>query len=198
MSNSNSGNKPTLKISFNSPVILWFCIICVAALVLNTITGGTTNKLFFSVYRSSMKNPLTYLRFILHVFGHANVSHLVNNMMMLLIVGPLLEEKYGQKNMIIIMAVTALVTGIAEVLFFPNVMLLGASGIVFAMILLSSFTSFKEGTIPVTFILVAVLYIGDQVISGVTKVDNVSNFTHIIGGAVGAVTGFMLNGKKTA
>ncbi|MCR5587410.1 MAG: rhomboid family intramembrane serine protease [Lachnospiraceae bacterium] len=188
-----SKNRPTLKISFNSPVILWFCIICVAALVLSKITGGFTDKLLFSVYRSSPLNPFTYIRLVGHVFGHSGISHLMGNLMLLLIIGPLLEEKYGSKDMIVVIVVTAVVTGIAEVIFFPNVMLMGASGVVFAMILLSSFTSFKEGTIPVTFIIVAILYIGDQVVSGITITDNISNFTHIIGGAVGAVIGFVAN-----
>lgn len=188
-----SKNRPTLKITFNSPVILWFCIICVAALVLSKITGGFTDKLLFSVYRSSPLNPFTYIRFVGHVFGHSGISHLMGNLMLLLIIGPLLEEKYGSKDMIVVIVITAVVTGIAEVIFFPNVMLMGASGVVFAMILLSSFTSFKEGTIPVTFIIVAILYIGDQVVSGITITDNISNFTHIIGGAVGAVIGFVAN-----
>ncbi len=193
---AGEGKKHTIRFSFNSPVILWFTIICVGALILNYITNGFTNKLLFSVYRSSMISPFTYIRFIGHIFGHANLTHLVNNLMMLLLIGPLLEEKYGSKSLVVIIAITAIVTGVAEVIFFPRVMLLGASGVVFAFILLSSFTSFKDGTIPVTFILVAALYIGNQVLSGITEVDNISNFTHIIGGAVGAVTGFVINKKN--
>ena len=33
-----------LKISFNSPVILGFAVICFGALILGVITGGRTNK----------------------------------------------------------------------------------------------------------------------------------------------------------
>ncbi len=51
----------------------------------------------------------------------------------------------------------------------------------FAFILLSSFTNFREGEIPVTFILVAVLFIGQQVWDGITIRDNISHMTHIIG-----------------
>jgi GlpG protein len=113
--------------------------------------------------------------------------------MLLLVVGPMLEEKYGSSNMIFVILSTALITGIVNFIFFPNVQLLGASGVVFALILLSSFASMKEGEIPLTFILVTVVYIGQQVYSGLFSSNNVSELTHIIGGFVGAGTGFMLN-----
>ena len=38
-----------LKISFNSPVILVFTILCFAALLLGQATDGKTTDLFFSV-----------------------------------------------------------------------------------------------------------------------------------------------------
>ena len=72
-------------------------------------------------------------------------------------------------------------------------MLLGASGIVFALILLSSISRTEGGAIPVTFILVAILYIGQQVWQAITVRDNVSYMAHIAGGAVGAGLGFLLN-----
>ena len=75
-------------------------------------------------------------------------------------------------------------------------MLLGASGVVFALILLSSFTCVREGEIPLTFILVAIIYIGQQIYEGLFIQDNISNLTHILGGLVGAVLGFVMNRNK--
>lgn len=184
------------KVSFNSPVILGFTLICFAALILGTLTGGRTNIMLFSVYRSSLMNPLTYIRFVGHIFGHAGWEHFIGNIMLILVVGPLLEEKYGSSNMLFVILATALVTGIVNFVLFPHVRLLGASGVVFALILLSSFTSMKEGSIPLTFILVAVLYIGQQVYEGIFVNDNVSNLTHILGGLVGAGLGYALNKNK--
>lgn len=188
-------NTPGLRISFNSPVILGFTIICFITLLLDLLTNGSTNLLFFSVYHSPLGNPLTYVRFIGHIFGHAGWEHFIGNFMLILIVGPLLEEKYGSADLLFVILATALVTGIANYVFFPQYRVLGASGVVFAMILLSSFTSFKEGTIPLTFILVAVLYIGRQIYSAIFILDNVSNFSHILGGIVGAALGFFMNGS---
>lgn len=182
-----------VRISFNSPVILGFVLLCFAALLLSDFTGGKTTAMFFSVYRASLTDPLTYVRFIGHVFGHAGWDHLMGNIMLILVVGPLLEEKYGGANMLLVILATAVVTGIVHFIFFPQIQLLGASGVVFALILLSSFTSIKNGEIPLTFILVAVIYIGQQVYQGLFIQDNVSNLTHIIGGFVGAGLGYAMN-----
>lgn len=188
----NNPHKLKNKISFNSPVILGFTAICLVSLLLNMLTHGASNNMIFSVYRSSLLNPLTYVRF----FGHASWSHFMNNIMYILIIGPLLEEKYGKADTIMIIAVTALATGLINFIFFPHVQLLGASGVVFAFILLSSFTSFQNGKIPVTFIIVAVIYIGQQIYSGVFEKNNISELTHIIGGFVGSAFGFAENKIK--
>ena len=189
-------NKRKLQLSFNAPVVLGFTILCFVVLVLDTVTNGNITNSFFSVYRSSLVNPATYIRFFGHVVGHAGWDHFMGNIMMILVVGPLLEEKYGSSNILFVILSTALVTGIVNFVFFPNVQLLGASGVVFAFILLSSLTSITEGKIPITFILVAIIYIGEQVYSGIFINDNVANLTHIIGGLVGSVLGYIMNKYK--
>ena len=189
-----SQRKTTLpKIAFNAPAVLGFAGACLAAMLLNIFTGGASNRLVFSVYRASLANPLTWVRMVCHVFGHADWNHLLNNMMYLLLLGPMLEEKYGSKNVLLVMLAAALLTGLINFIFFPGTMLLGASGVVFAMILLSSITRTQDGAIPLTFILVAALYVGQQVWQAVTTHDNVSYMAHIAGGAVGAALGFGLN-----
>ena len=105
-------------------------------------------------------------------------------------------KKYKSRTLIEIIIITALVTGIINYIFFPNIALCGASGIVFAFIILASFTGFKDGEIPLTFILVATIYIGQQIYNGITVNDNVSQMAHITGGLVGSITGYILN-KKT-
>lgn len=178
------------KIDYNSPVVLSFVFISFISLILGYITGGFTTQLLFTVYRSSPLNPLTYLRLFLHVLGHANATHFIGNMTLFLVIGPMLEEKYGSRDLLIMFLITALLTGIIEIILFPHNGLLGASGIVFMMIILSSITSVKNGTIPLTMIMVAFFYLGSQVISGIFVQDNVSQLCHIIGGILGGVYGF--------
>ena len=188
--------KKKLKISFNAPVVLGFACICLVALILSFITGGRSNEALFMTYHSSLKSPLTYLRFFTHVMGHSGWAHFIGNMSYILLLGPMLEEKHGSAKLIKIMLVTALVTGLVNYIFFWKVALCGASGIVFAFILLTSFTNFREGEIPLTFILVAVIYLGQQIFDGIMVQDNVSNLSHIIGGVVGGAYGYFLNKKS--
>ena len=189
-----SGRK--VQVSFNSPVILGFTIMCFIVLILDQVTAKATTNALFSVYRSSLLSPLTYVRFFGHVLGHAGWEHFISNIMLILIVGPLLEEKYGSSNILFVILTTAFVTGVIQFIFFPGVQLLGASGVVFALILLSSLTSITEGKITLTFILVAVIYIGEQIYQGLFIRDNVSNLTHIVGGIVGSGLGYVLNRNK--
>ena len=185
--------KKGLKISINSPVVLGFSAICLIALVLSIVTKETTNKLLFMTYHSSLTNPLTYLRFFTHVFGHSGMEHFMGNITYILLLGPLLEEKYGSKLLIHSIVITALITGVVNYVLFPDIALCGASGVVFTFILLSSFTGFKDREIPLTFILVAVIFIGQQVYEGIMLKDNISNLSHVLGGVVGSVMGYLLN-----
>lgn len=182
-------------ITFNSPVVLSFVIISFGVMAANYLTGGLSNKLLFVTYHSSLADPMTYVRFFTHVFGHLGWSHYIGNMMYLLLLGPMLEEKYGSRAIIEVILITALITGLTNWFLFPSVALCGASSVVFAFILMTSFTSFKEGEIPLTVILVAVIFIGQQVYEGLFVADNISNMAHIVGGMVGAVAGYTLNKK---
>ena len=190
-----SGKK--LRITFNSPFVLGFALACTLVMLLGLLTGESSTAMLFSTYGSPWNDPLTYVRLFTHVLGHAGLIHLINNMAYILLLGPQLEEKYGWKVLLAVILATAFVTGIVHNIFSPRTMLLGASGVAFAFILLTSFTEFREGEIPMTFILVAVIYLGQQLWDGLTVEDNVSNISHIIGGLVGSGTGYLLNvGKK--
>ena len=181
------------RITFNSPVILAFVFISLGAMIANYLTMGVSNKLLFMTYHSSLLSPMTYVRFFTHVLGHSGWSHYIGNMMYLLLLGPMLEEKYGSRTMVEVILITGLMAGLVNWLLFPTVGLCGASSVVFAFILMTSFTSFKEGEIPLTVILVAVIFIGQQVYEGLFVQDNISNMGHILGGIVGAVVGYTMN-----
>ena len=120
----------------------------------------------------------------------------IGNAGYLLLLGPMLEEKYGSRMLLEIIAITALATGVVNYIFFWNIGLCGASGVVFSFIVLASFTGFNEGEIPLTFILVAVIFVGQQIYEGITISDNISNMAHIVGGLVGAIIGYLLNQRK--
>ena len=183
------------KITYNAPVTLTFAIAALAAAVLGMISPKIT-ALFFSVYRSSLADPLFYIRLFGHILGHADLSHFLGNFTIILLVAPMLEEKYGGKRLLIMILFTALITGLINVIFFPGTALLGASGVAFMMILLSSYTGSREGEIPLTLILVAILYLGQEIVNGIISTDNISQMGHIIGGICGGWFGWLICNKK--
>lgn len=178
-------------LSYNSVIILSFFFISLFALILNYLTKGKSNILLFSSYRSSIFNPLTYLRLITHIFGHASWSHFMNNFLYILLIGPMIEEKYGSINLIIMILSTAVITGILNTLFSKK-RILGASGIVFMLIILSSFVNINTGKIPVTLILICIFYVVNEIISGIFKKDDISHIGHLIGAVCGFVFGFYI------
>ncbi len=185
-----------LIIRFNAPVILTFALLSLLVLGLDALTGGSTTSQFFCVYRSSLGDPLTFIRLFGHVLGHSGYDHYMNNMLLLLLVGPALEEKYGSRTMFMTIVITALVTGLVHFIFFPGSALMGASGIVFMMIVLSSFTEMKKDGIPVTLIIVVIFYLGSEIADAIFNRDNISQLTHIVGGLCGMVFGFSFKGRK--
>lgn len=61
--------------------------------------------------------------------------------------------------------------------------------------MLVSFIDFREEEISITFILVATIFIGQQVYEGIAVQNNISNIAHIVGGIVGAIIVYGLNVK---
>lgn len=187
-----------MKLSFNAPVVLGFTFVAAIVFALSEWVIQDLNVMYFaSTGHFNFSDPFDYFRLGSHAIGHANWEHLLGNFAIILLIGPILEERYGSKNLLIMMAVTAIVTGILNNVLWDTG-LLGASGIVFMMILLSSLVSFKSGTIPLTFILVAALYLGQEIYAEFTKDDNISHFAHILGGVCGMLFGFVLGAEKKA
>lgn len=180
------------KISYNAPLTLTFSICAVIIMVSHTLTSGQSTIQYFSVYRSHVGDPLFFVRLFTHVLGHGSWEHLSGNVLLLLILGPMLEEKYGTKDLLLMFLWTAFMTGMINLVLFPHA-LLGASGIVFMMIVLSSFTKARKSEIPLTMIIVTVVYIGREVAAAWLTNDNISRITHITGGMVGAWFGFKAN-----
>lgn len=184
------------RITINAPFTIWFTVACVAVFLIGLATGGMTTVHLFSIGDGfSWANPFAYPRLFLHTLGHASVQHLTFNLALILLIAPMLEEKYGAVRLLVVSAVTAVVTALCMLLFF-NGLLLGASGIAFAFIILASFGGARSGTIPLTFILVATIYLGRELYMVFGPDDSIARFAHVLGGCAGGIFGFRWLGRR--
>jgi membrane associated rhomboid family serine protease len=184
-----------LRIRYNAPVILTFAIASAVVLLVSQLTGGALVSAFFTLEPFfNAASPLSWLRLVTYVIGHASWQHLIGNFSFILLIGPVLEEKYGSVPLLLMMIVTALATAILNILLIRKG-LLGASGIVFMLILLSSFTNIRKGEIPITFLLIVALYVVREFVNALHP-DQISQLAHIAGGVVGGLFGFLIGARE--
>lgn len=184
-----------LRVIYNAPVTLTFSIAMAVITTMEYFLPGFTGTFFTAPGRIGSEmgfdwtSGLDYFRLFTHALGHQDWEHLLGNLAFILLLGPLLEERYGSAMLTLMIVITALVTGVLNVCFIPRP-LLGASGIAFMMILLSSFTAISKHQIPLTFLLVLALYMGRELLVGLQD-KNVSSLAHIAGGLCGSLFGFL-------
>ena len=186
-----------MRIRYNAPLTLTFAIIASLLVLIDQVSGAHLIPTYFMVPGKGMFNtsdPVDWITLFTHTLGHSGWDHLLSNMALLLLLGPILEEKYGSLSLFFMIFVTAVVTGLLNAFLFPTA-LLGASGIVFMMILLTSFTNNRNGDIPLSFILILILYLAVEVINAFSY-DDISQFAHIIGGVCGSLFGFLRPRKR--
>jgi membrane associated rhomboid family serine protease len=186
-----------MRIRYNAPTVLTFAFVSFLVLVLSQTVVPSLAKYWFAVPGRggfSAGSIRHWFAIVSHIAGHANWTHLISNFSFILLIGPILEENYGSLPLLFMILITALVTGVLNVLFFPKP-LMGASGVVFMMILLASFTNFNRGEIPLTFILVLILYLGRELVNSFSA-NNISEFAHIVGGFCGSLFGFFRPPKR--
>ncbi len=178
-----------MKIKYNAPVILTYSIAAIC--VLASVSSGFSARYFSSPADFSFASPLFYVRLASYIAGHSGWQHLAGNLIVILLIGPLLEEKYGSGRLLEIILVTAVLTALLNTLLFST-SLAGGSGIAFMLIILSSFSNIRAREIPLTFIIIAGVFIGSEV-AEIFKIDRISQFSHLAGGFVGAIYGFFRN-----
>lgn len=188
-----------MKITFNSPVILTYTFIACIVQALSDTIWPNFNQNYFSVAGTIHWAYVgDYFRMFSYVAGHAGWEHLIGNFSIILLIGPILEERYGWKKLLLMILATAAVSAIFNSILFDSG-IIGASGVAFMMILLSSMVNFKSGTIPLTFILIACLYLGREIYHAFGPEDNISQFGHIIGGVIGTGFGYIFGaGNKSS
>ena len=198
---TSSRKKDHFGVVYNAPVTLTFSLLCIAVILLkqklqNLPVIFTAPGCQASDFAFNWKDPIHYLRLVLHVFGHTDWNQLTGNLAFILLLGPALEDKFGSGLLALMMMITAFISGVINACFIPSV-LMGASGLVFMMILLSSVTAADKTKIPLTFILICLIYVGKEFLiheeAGTAAVMTVA---HIAGGICGSILGFLGMGSS--
>ncbi len=178
-----------MRITFNAPFTLVFALIASILLALALMTGGN-----FSVFalngNFNFSDWHCYIGLFTYPLSHLNMQHLVANFGIILLLGPILERKYGWKKLLTLCLGTSFVIGIVHIIISDNY-LIGASGLVFLFIVLASLVDSSGKEIPITFILVAALFLGQEII-GSFKHDTVSQMAHVCGGLMGIFYRYVL------
>ena len=182
--------KHSVTIQYNAPVTLTFALLSLLALALNELTDGWTTQNLFCFYKSALTDYLTYPRAVLHVLGNTSLTTCTGNIIVMLVVGPAAEERFGSAKVFVAVLLTAIAGALIMWFLFPQSTIMGASGVLFCMMMLTSFASMRGGAIPITLILVIILYLGSEILQAVTGTAGLPELTHIAGGVVGLLLGF--------
>jgi rhomboid protease GluP len=180
------------KVTLDAPVTL---LLVAAAAVLVLVPGSTALLRLDPIGPTALFNPRWYLGVVGHVLAHQNFAHFIGNASLFLLLAPGLERRFGALGFAILLGLLAAVTGVSAsvVLFFTQKSLVGASGVVFALIFLHAMVEGRGREVPLTAILLGVLW-GSKELLGLFDASNVSNSAHLNGALWGFLFG--LAGRK--
>lgn len=176
-----------MRITVKAPLTIIFTITTVVFYFLLQ-TNGPIPRVFVLHGDLQFDNPLFYPSLVMYTMGHVSINHMVGNLSLFLLLGHIIEKRYGSRKMFFMLTITGALTALVHIALFDH-KLIGASGLVFMMIVLSSLVDIRAKEVPISFILIVLLFIGKEVVESFES-DAVSQFAHIFGGVMGAFFGF--------
>lgn len=182
-----------MKITVKAPLTVIFSLVTVACFFIFQ-NGDTIPRMFILHGDFEFTNPWWYASLLGYTMGHVTVSHLIGNISLFILLGHIVEKRYGSVRMFYMLTITGAVTALLHIILF-NHRLIGASGLVFMLIVLSSLVDLKDKEIPLTFILIVLLFIGKE-IYGSFQSDSISQLAHISGGVLGGVFGYVFKRRS--
>lgn len=109
-----------MRIRYNAPTVLTFTLFCAVILFLTHASFPSMMVNWFAVPGKNTfeaGNMRHWITIFTHIMGHANWTHFIGNFTLILLIGPMLEESYGSLNLLIMILITAFVTGLLNILF---------------------------------------------------------------------------------
>lgn len=184
----------------DAPLVLGFCGVCFVIQWISTNIYPGLNSKYFSMLplaSSSMLSPLFYLRLFSHCLGHASWTHLSGNLSIITIVGPTCEMAFGTWPLMVFMLLTAFSTGFvhyATILAGLQIdrAVMGASGLLFMLLVLAPSRDHPEGKIRASFIFLMFFWVWKEFVGIVGAAnDGISHEAHAVGAVVGGLVGLL-------
>ena len=193
---------------FDSPVVLVFSVVSTVIFISDLILKLNLSEKIFecpgakSVPAFDFKSALSYVKLVIYPFGGENSTSFFLNIGFILLLGPVLEERYGSIMLALMIFITSLVGGVLTACV-STFGISGCGGIVFMMIILSVLSVFIKKQLPVSWIFIFALYLAFSLFSG-KKIsgfmpfmqNNVPVFIQLASGICGSLFGFFVCPKK--
>jgi membrane associated rhomboid family serine protease len=173
-----------MRFSFNAPVtIVW-----AAAAVLLTALNPVGVQFMGLDPGLGWTQPARYVQLIGWSMAHSNWDHLLSNLPLFLLLGPLVEKRHGPCATLACFVSTSVVIGVLHVTL-SHAILVGASGLVYMLVILAGLDSTRKDGIPLTLPFVAALFLFRDLV-GVFQNNQISELAHLAGAGCGLVWGW--------
>ena len=165
-------------------VVINFIVFCLTQFLMPSLTYYLALVPRYILYRH------WYWQFLTYMFVHGSVSHFLFNMLSLYIFGSAVERRIGSREFTLYYLLCGTLCGVASYAMYylanTNVVLLGASGAIYA--LLSLFSAlypraviYVFGIIPVQAPFLIIIYFVIELADGLFSYDGVAHMTHLFG-----------------
>lgn len=207
--------KSKFKVRYDSPVTLTVTILTVLLFIIDSaLLKGKMSEAVFTSYGTlsdkafASSNALSYIRILLHVFGTTSWSALLINSAFFLLIGTVLEDRYGSVIFALMIFISALVSGVIGI--FSPLDMCGATPVIFMMIFLSAVTMISKRNLQISWVLIMVLYTAYSMATAFEKngaliegngfirffQSNISTFICMAAGVASSLFGFLSSPKK--
>lgn len=199
-----AGKKLNLKFSYDAPVSQTFVILSFVIFLIDLFALKFKLNTTYLISPTSSQgvlpfvfsDPLSWARIFLYIFGGKDQVVLVTNLLLVILIGPTMEERYGSVIIGIMFFVSALFSAVLNTLVCKNGMS-GCGSVVFMLLILNAMMFFTKKTISATSITMIVLFVCREFF---IKNDNgiAGSLITLAGGLCGSLFAFIASPKARA
>jgi len=163
----------------NRSVVMPIVIINVIMFFLQILIGESFTNAFLLLSAEAFQRPWIL---VTSMFLHGGVAHLIFNMYVLLMFGPIIEQRIGPKRFLFIYFTAGIMASIVSTFFYPAA--LGASGAIFGILgclaILRPKMRVYVGYVPMPMIIAAVVWAAGDLL-GMFIPSGTANAAHLFG-----------------